>query len=273
MSWNKKIIKFWILLLSNYREDSHRVMGIAMRYIAIIFLCGVYRYLFSSGLLKENVLFNGRPMPYSLFVMSGFAALYMLYRTTAVAQDTLLSLKKSQLLEWVVISHSDILELFMAKAAWNFLLGLTEAATFILSGHILFAMPLRPYLNPFLFFAALIVFITYAGIGVLLSSLNLLFHRSKSLTPVINQLSILLGGLFFPVDVFPRYLKLIAECMPITHCLRWIRVLITGIPIADSLTQMGSLTLITSLILSFSIIIFKKSLSFAKKNDILFDDK
>ncbi len=268
----RRIKKFWVFFSSYWLEDTRHVFDLFARYVYIFFVCLIYRFLFQAALYARHIQLDGFSMPYPVFLVSGLAMLHFISLAVKVVEDTLLSLGKSDLTEWVLISHSSFWELFTTRAFIYFFLGLTEFGAYIFFSHWLVGVPLRPFFSPMLFLIMLAVFLIYMSIGALISCVALIFRKGHSLFTLVNHLSLVFGGIFFPIQLFPGPLKTVAEMMPITHGLKLTRHLLAGLSVDDTyaLTALLGLTAILGLLLVS--IFFKQSLIYAKKNDLLINE-
>jgi len=118
----------------------------------------------------------------------------------------------------------------------------------------------------------LVLFLIYMSIGALISCVTLIFRKGYSLFTLVNQLSIVFGGIFFPIQLFPAPLKTVAEIMPITHGLELTRRLVAGLSVGDTYAQTALLWVVALVGLLLGFILFKKSLIYAKKNDLLINE-
>ncbi len=264
--------KFWILFSAFAYEDTRHPFEFLIRYFYLFISVLIYRFFFDVVLSQKNIQLDDFSMPYPVFLISGVAAMHLIYLAIKVVDGALLSLRSSGVIDWVLISHSSFWELFAAKALWYFFLGLTEFSAIIVSSRLVLGVSLRPFLSPMLFLALLVLFLIYMAIGALVSCLILVFRRGYSLFTFVNQLSILFGGVFFPVKSFPGPLKMVAQIMPITHGLKLIRYLIAVPNTGDTIGQIVLLGIATIFSLLLGFVFFKYSLAYAIKNDLLINE-
>jgi len=95
---------------------------------------------------------------------------------------------------------------------------------------------------------ALLIFLlsilAFSSIGILSATFTLVFKRGDPLMWLFGGLSWLLGGVYYPVDVLPRFLRYAAQFLPITHALVGMRAaLLGGASFADLLPQMAILAI------------------------------
>ncbi|HLW79924.1 MAG TPA: ABC transporter permease, partial [Terriglobia bacterium] len=76
----------------------------------------------------------------------------------------------------------------------------------------------------------------FSSIGILSATFTLVFKRGDPLMWLFGGLSWLLGGVYYPVDVLPRFLRDAAQLLPITHALAAMRAALLG---GASLGELG----------------------------------
>ena len=67
-----------------------------------------------------------------------------------------------------------------------------------------------------------------AAIGFVGAAVTLVFKRGESFTALAGALSVLLGGVLYPVSSLPAWLHPLAEALPLTHGLRAARAALLG---------------------------------------------
>lgn len=155
------------------------------------------------------------------------------------------------------ISRSYIL---LGEGLARVLFQMLTAIVIIVAGRFLFGFTL---INGFetllemllLSFLGLLVFM---GLGFIVSGLA---KNDSSIPPFANMLTLpqfLLGGTFFPVDVFPKWLQPISKAMPLTHLNNALRaVAFEGQNIWDMKNEIGILLLWIIIIYAVAIKVFK----------------
>src|SRR6266702_1005667 len=105
-----------------------------------------------------------------------------------------------------------------------------------------------------LFFLSVLAF---NSIGILSATFTLVFKRGDPLLWLVAGLSWLLGGVFYPVEVLPRFLQHAGQLLPITHALTGMRAaLLRGPPARELLPQIGALAVFGLVGLPVSVLAF-----------------
>lgn len=123
-------------------------------------------------------------------------------------------------------------------------------------------------------FAALIILIltviSFSSIGIISASFIMLFKKGDPLIGLMSGLSWFLGGVYFPVAIFPKYLQAISYCLPITYSLRALRLsLLKGYSVSLLKADILILLCFCVVLLPLSLYIFKWSVKLAKKSGSL----
>jgi ABC-2 type transport system permease protein len=74
----------------------------------------------------------------------------------------------------------------------------------------------------------------FASFGIVSAAFAIVFKRSDPVTTFISSIAYILSGVFFPVEVFPPWLRIISYLLPTTYALRALRgALMGGASLAD----------------------------------------
>ncbi len=113
------------------------------------------------------------------------------------------------------------------------------------------------------------MFVAYAGIGMIISGVSLFLRRGNFLFVAFFQVSAVLGGVFFPTELFRgdlRFLSYVSNSLPITHALKEVRLALIHEEISNSAAH-GPLLVMMALILAFiGLVLLQKGLIWARKN-------
>jgi ABC-2 type transport system permease protein len=91
-----------------------------------------------------------------------------------------------------------------------------------------------------------VTMLSYAGIGLVFAALILLFRTTGPLSTVVLTGSMLLGGVYYPTQVIPSWLRDLGSVIPLTYGLRAIRqVVLRGDPLSAVARDAGILVGIT----------------------------
>ncbi len=115
-----------------------------------------------------------------------------------------------------------------------------------------------------------ITMLSYAGAGLILSALVLVFRTTGPLTAGLLTASMFLGGVYYPTRVIPSWVRDFASVFPITHGLRALRqIVLLGSPLTAVARDLETLTIMTALLLAVGAALFHIALRHARRTGTL----
>jgi ABC-2 type transport system permease protein len=106
----------------------------------------------------------------------------------------------------------------------------------------------------------------YLPVGILASALVLAFRTTGPLPGLVLSVSGLLGGVYFPPDVVPSWLRWVSWFVPLTYGLRSIRrSLLGGAPLSASAFDLAVLAVAIVVLMTVSLAAFGWALRYAKR--------
>ena len=184
----------------------------------------VAAFFFLAGLLGAKSLQGYGAFP---FILIGLAV--NAYMTTCLVCFTQVvrGAQVAGTLKAVLVTPTSATE-FLACSSLYPLARATLDATVYGIGGIAFGLSLER-INPL---ATIVVFVAslfaFSSIGLLSATFILIFKRGDPLLWLFGSSSWLLGGVMYPADVLPHWLRRVAELLPITHALRALRATLLG---------------------------------------------
>jgi len=120
------------------------------------------------------------------------------------------------------------------------------------------------------FFVFLLTVLSFWGIGLLSAAFVILFKQTSPINWVLGPISGLLGGVMFPVQLLPDWLKWLADLLPITWALEALRlVLLNGAVFSQVRTECTVLLMFATVFLVCGIVAFRCGLRHAQKEGSL----
>ncbi len=96
--------------------------------------------------------------------------------------------------------------------------------------------------------------VTFIGFGIISAAFTIVFKRSDPTTVFINSIALVFSGVFFPILVFPPWLRIISYLLPFTYALRALRgALMAG-------ASLGDLALDVAILLGFAVVMIPLSI-------------
>lgn len=162
------------------------------------------------------------------------------------------SIRDSQVmgtLEMMFLSPVGVISILICSSIWSYLLASLRFLAYLLTGVLLFGFNLQ---NANLVGGLAVLFVSilcFSAFGILTAAFTIIFKKGD-ISSLMSMVSVLLGGVIFPLDVLPGWLKQASFLLPITHSLSGMRkALIGGETLAGLLPEMMTLA-------AFSVVLF-----------------
>jgi ABC-2 type transport system permease protein len=116
----------------------------------------------------------------------------------------------------------------------------------------------------------LIGIVIFISLGIISAAFTIIYKKADPLGFVFGSLSFLLGGIFFPVSLFPEWLQVIVKFLPITFILEAVRMaLLKGKPVNELWTELGFMISGALVLFPFSLMFFNRLVSRSKRTGTL----
>jgi len=110
----------------------------------------------------------------------------------------------------------------------------------------------------------------YLGLGILSASFVVIFKRGDPVAWAVDALTFLVSGIFYPVEVLPRFLHPVAALVPATHALRALRrSLLEGAGVASLAGELAALAAFAAVLLPLSAVVLRLALRRAARDGSL----
>ena len=228
-------------------------------------------YYIGEGVSVDPALFEryGEGGDYFSFMLTGIGLLGFLAISLTTFNQ---SIRDSQLmgtLEIMLLSPTSVWQLLAYSSLWIYLFMTVRFGLYLAFGA-LFGLELGEG-NALSALVVLAVSIpAFASFGIASAALILIIKRGESLNLALSTISMVLGGVMFPISVLPEWLQPVCKLLPITHSLEAMRLaLFKGNGIGELLPQLGMLALFAFVFLPLSLGAFRLAVRRTKENGTL----
>lgn len=202
-------------------ETSYKA-GLILRLGGAIVTVGIFFFIsraFGAAAAPHLDEYGGS---YFAFVLIGVAMTEYLGQSVGGLGGSLRESQTTGTLELMLLSPSRLPVILLSSTLWLQASATLGAATYLVVGAFLGADFSRADV---LATGAALVFsvIGFTGLGLLAGSVVILVKRGNPLGWAIRGASVVLGGVFYPVDVLPAGLQALGTLLPITHALAVLR--------------------------------------------------
>jgi ABC-2 type transport system permease protein len=224
-------------------------------------------FYFVSGLVE------GRSSPhlapyggnYFAFVLVGIAITEYL---RGCLNDFAYAIRNAQVtgtIEALLVTQTSLPTIVLASSVYGFLSTSARVLLYLGVGIALFGVDVSRADVPTAFLVLLLSIAGFSSLGVAAASMTILFKRGETCTAALLQVSLLLGGVFYPVTVLPTWLQTLSALLPLTYSLRAMRqALFRPDEVNASAGDLAFLALFAGIALPLSMWIFGRAVHHAK---------
>lgn len=178
------------------------------------------------------------------------------------------SIRNEQLvgtLEAMIATPTSLSVIITFSSLWKFLFASLNILVYLLLGTILFGVDL----SRANILAALIIVVlttaTFSSLGIISASFIMVFKRGDPINWLVGNLSILLGGVYYPITILPQWLQKFSYLLPLTYSLRAVRkALLQGHSIRSLSSDVMALLIFSAFMIPVSLFVFKYAVRKAK---------
>jgi len=251
--------KAWAFFKRDLITDLSYKFSFAFQVVDV--LVAIAAYFFLARLIGRGAYHGYQPFA---FILVGMAVNG--YMTTSLACYSL-SIRGSQplgTLKMVLATPTSPVAFILLSSLYPLVRAGFDALLYLLGGSLL-GLSLAKINVPVVLLIFLLSEIAFSSIGILSATFTLVFKRGDPMLWLFGGLSWLLGGVYYPIDVLPRFLRGAAQLLPITHALVGMRAaLLEHASFATLMPQLGILGVFGLLGLPLSLLAFYWGVRWAK---------
>ena len=186
-----------------------------------------YLVTFGIGMGAYMGAFGGRP--YLHFLVPGvLASTAMMSASFECLYGTYVKIVHERVYDSLVATPVSADDAVAGDIAWGSFRGLISGGLMMIVALIMGVAPAAPWRA-----AVLVVFMVFVGVlfgslAMIVTSISPSFDFFSYYTELVVTPMLFFSGVFFPLDNFPAWMKVLAEFLPLTHAVRVSRALFTG---------------------------------------------
>jgi ABC-2 type transport system permease protein len=207
---------------------------------------------------------------YFAFVVLGVAFLGFLITTMGACATAIRNEQASGTLDVLLCLPVPLPALALGMSLWAMLVAAGQAALYLSFGAWFFRLDFS-HANLLGFTVVLTLSVAaVAALGILSAALVVATKQWDPLTGIVASASALLGGVFYPIEVLPRNLQVLAWCLPITPALRGMRLaLLRGDGLVALRAEVFALAAFTAVVAPVALLAFRWALDEARRSGML----
>ena len=164
-------------------------------------------------------------------------------------------------LESLLTTRASPSVLILSSSIWPFLFALIRFGAYLVFGIFFFHLNLAKANVAGVLLVLLLALLVHAAVGILAAGVLLVTKRGNFVATLVNYLSWVFGGVYFPVTLFPESLRWVSDLFPLTYALDALRKLILeGVPLALVAKDCFVLLLFAAVLIPASLVIFHAGL-------------
>lgn len=131
-------------------------------------------------------------------------------------------------LPYLIASPAPRGPLFLGRSLVHIVDGMLSTIAALILGILFFHIDLSHSNLTLTGLCILLISVTSCGLGLLLGSLSLRTREAWTITSMVSILLYILCGVNFPVNVLPKFLRVISYCLPLTRGIQAARLAMNG---------------------------------------------
>jgi ABC-2 type transport system permease protein len=256
--------KAWAFFKRDLYTDLSYKFSFAFQMVDV--LVGVGSFYFLARVMGKSALHGYDPFA---FILVGMAVNGYMTTSLACYSNAIRGSQPLGTIKMVLATPTSPLEFIFLSSIYPLLRAAFDASIFLVGG-VLLGLPLARVNVPAVLLIFLLSELAFSSIGIISATFTLVFKRGDPLLWLFGGLSWLLGGVFYPLDILPRFLRDAAQLLPITHALVGMRAaFLEHASLAMLLPQIEILGLFGLMGLPLSLLAFHWGIRLAKTSGTL----
>jgi ABC-2 type transport system permease protein len=213
-----------------------------------------------AGIISRIALLFNPGLVNSWFIVTGTMGILLVNNGSVVSAATMIKEKEVGTIEQLLMTPATATEITIAKIGPLFFLLVCQILLVLLTGYIVFGVPVRGSLALLIFSGSLCV-LTGIGIGITLATFTRSQQQAQLMAFFINPPISMLSGATYPVEGMPAWLRPVTLLNPVRHFSIIARgVMLKGVGIEVLYPNLLALLGISLLLIAISSWRFRKQL-------------
>ena len=197
----------------------------------------------------------------AFYMVPGIMGMILTMTMVMITSMAIVREREHGTLEQLIVTPLKSHELMLGKIIPYMLVGLVQAGVALSVGIIVFDLPIRGSMIE-LFLYTLLFIIASLSLGILISNFSQNQMQAMQMSFFVFLPSVLLSGFMFPREAMPEIFFQIGRVLPLTFYLQIMRgIVLKGVGFAAIWPQVAALALYSTVVLTISILKFRKKLA------------
>ncbi len=207
---------------------------------------------------------------YFSFVLIGIA--FADYLSVA-SQNFASSIRESQMMgtmEALLVTQAQLPTIILSSSLYSFIIASIRVIAYLVLGALAFDVDIGGANVPAALLILVLTITAFSSLGIISASFVMVLKRGDPLSWIFSSVSVLFGGVFYPIAVLPAWLQKISFILPITYALEGMRLsLLKGYSIRALLPNFVALIIFCAVLLPLSLLVFNYAVRKAKADGTL----
>jgi ABC-2 type transport system permease protein len=212
----------WAFLVRDFREDSSYKIGFLFRVSTAMINVAIYYFIataFGSAAAPYLSSYGGN---YFAFVILGVAFSEYLAIGIGAIGDSIRQGQTTGTLELMLLSPTRLVVTLLSSALWSYVFATLRVLVYLIVG-VALGMRFDQANVPFALLSLVLAIVSFNALGLFSASAIILMKRGDTLGWALRVSSLVLSGVYYPVDVLPSWLRMVGQLLPLTHALELLR--------------------------------------------------
>jgi ABC-2 type transport system permease protein len=212
----------WAFLVRDFREDSSYKIGFLFRVATAVINVAIYYFIASVFGTAAAPYLSSYGGIYFAFVILGVAFSEYLSIGNGAIGDSIRQGQTTGTLELMLLSPTRLVVTLLSSSLWSYVFATLRVLVYLIVG-VALGMRFDQANLPFALLALALAIVSFSALGLFSASAIILMKRGDTLGWALRVSSLVLSGVYYPVDVLPSWLRLIGQLLPLTHALELLR--------------------------------------------------
>ena len=168
-------------------------------------------------------------------------------------------------LEAMLMTPTRLSTVIMSSSIYDYGFVTFQVFVYLALGGLLFGVQLDKGNTPAALVVLVLTIIAMTSLGIIAASFIMVLKRGDPVTLLISSLAILLGGVYYPVQLMPQWLQQLSRLLPITYSLDAMRrALLNNASFQEIMPDIIALAIFGIVLVPVSLLIFRYAVHRAK---------
>ncbi len=215
--------KCWAFVVKDFRTDVSYRLAFAGQILFTFFM--VASFYFFARMIGQSTIPSLAPYggEYFPFVLVGVAFSSYLDVSIRSFADTIRSAQVLGTLEALITTPTSPWQIVLLSTVYSFVSTSLRVVLTLAIGVFVFDVNFTNSNWPGALLVLALSIVCFSFLGIMSASAVLAFKRADPSGWMVQGLSYLLGGVYYPISVLPGWIQIVAQALPITHSLEAMR--------------------------------------------------